>query len=69
MEDLTSYERRLLLGAMWRFRNETAAQLGEAGELAGDDASHEISFIDAMDSAARKLGGDPAMDLYGAPQH
>ena len=33
------------------------------------DVEHEISTMDTLDSAARKLGGDPTKDLYGAPEY
>lgn len=69
MDDLTPYERRLVLGALWRFRSATAEGLSADGALTADDAVHEIDFVDAMDSAARKLGGDPAEHLYGAPRY
>ena len=64
MDDLTPYERRLVLAAMWSWRNKTADELTRTG----DDAVHEIEVVDAMDSAARKLGGDPSEHLYGAPR-
>lgn len=35
----------------------------------GDDPVHEIEVINALDSAAVKLGGDPAKHTYGAPEH
>ncbi len=60
--DLTSHEPRLLLGALWAFRTRTTKQL-EAG---GDDLVHIVETLDTCDSAARKLGGDPQLALYGA---
>jgi hypothetical protein len=64
-QDLTSYERRLALGALWGYRQ----QIGPALTAGGDDEVHEIEVIDALDSAAMKLGGDPAKNMYGAPEY
>lgn len=64
MDDLTNYERRLTLGALWTFRNTVAKDLSAGG----DDPVHEIEMIDACDSAAQKLGGDPGEHMYGAPR-
>jgi hypothetical protein len=68
MDDLTTYERRIVLAAMWNWRNDMANKLTEFGEVTGEDAIHEIEFVEAMDSAARKLGGDPSEKFYGAPR-
>jgi hypothetical protein len=61
-DDLTSYERRLVLGAMWMNRATVERELNAGG----DDPVHIVETMDAFDSAARKLGGDPAIDFYNA---
>ncbi|HEX2042233.1 MAG TPA: hypothetical protein VHF24_06305 [Acidimicrobiales bacterium] len=67
MDDLTNAERRLVLGALWRFRDTLGRNFNEVDT---DEATeHEIQTMELIDSAARKLGGDPAKDLYGAPEY
>ncbi len=59
MDDLTSAERRLVLGALWRFPDTLGRDFNEASTGESDDAEQEIRTMDLIDSAARKLGGDP----------
>lgn len=68
MDDLTDYERRLTLGALWNFRNSLERDYDKAMEGTADDVTHKREFMAALDSAARKLGGDPSEHMYGAPR-
>lgn len=67
MDELTSAERRLVLGALWRFRERLGKDFDGAYSDDSADAIHETSTMNLLDSAAIKLGGDPAAHLYGAP--
>jgi hypothetical protein len=69
MDDLTRYERRLVLAALWDFRMNTAMNLEATSDWAVDELSHEVAVADAIDSAVRKLGGDPSENVYGAPRY
>lgn len=65
MDELTDTERRLVLVALWRFRD----QLGHDFDLAGgNELVFEADSMDRLDAAALKLGGDPAKHFYGAPE-
>lgn len=64
-EDLTSAERRLVLGALWNHRDALGRSFDDVGWIE-DVTMHEIDTMTILDSAAVKLGGDPAKDLYGA---
>lgn len=66
-DDLTPYERRLTLGALWHSKAKAVDGLSARSED-DDDALHVQETGEAYDSAARKLGGDPEKDLYGAPE-
>jgi hypothetical protein len=68
VDDLTSAERRLVLGAMWRLRDSTAADLTAAGAGWTEDVDQRES-VETLDSAARKLGGHPEEYLYGGPRY
>jgi hypothetical protein len=65
LDELTPYERGLTLLALWQYRD----RMGRDLTAAGDDPFHEIKVMDTIDSAAQKLGGDPAKDLYGAAEY
>lgn len=56
-----------MLGALRRFLDILGADYNAAG--ADDDIEHEIETMDQIDSAARKLGGDPTTCLYGAAEY
>ena len=52
--------------ALWRFRDrldDDLATVGLADVYAGET---ETAAIEALDGVARKLGGDPAREFYGA---
>jgi hypothetical protein len=55
--DLTAQEQRMVLIALWRLRLRLRP-----------DASNirKTALVQAVDSAALKLGGDPEEELYGA---
>jgi hypothetical protein len=57
MDDLTESERRLVLAALWRFRGTLGRNFDDA---TGGDPVHEVETMDTLDTAARKLGGNPA---------
>ncbi|MCA1704714.1 MAG: hypothetical protein LC808_16195 [Actinobacteria bacterium] len=69
MDELTTSERRLVLAALWRFKERLGVDFDGASSDDSADALHEISTMDLVDSAARKLGGDPSEHLYGAPKY
>lgn len=69
MDDFTSEERRPVLGALWWYREQLGRDFGAAAGEDTDDAFHEMATMDRLDSAVRKLGGDSAKDLYGAPEY
>jgi hypothetical protein len=68
MDELTSAERRLVLSALWAYRFEVAVKLERARRIQGAEGTemHEIETIDGLDSAARKLSGDPQKKYYNA---
>ncbi len=68
VDDLTPYERRLTLSALWNHKQNMGKLLGEHHDDAGDEM-HELSVMEALDSAAAKLGGDPAATQCGAANH
>jgi hypothetical protein len=65
MEELTSLERRLVLTALWGVRHRIEKHVARLGTSDAEPA-HEREVIDALHNAARKVGGDPSRDLYGA---
>ena len=69
VDDLTSAERRLVLAAIWEFRQGLGKSFDQVKSEDAGDAIHEIETMDTLDSAARKLGGDPAKDRYGSAEH
>jgi hypothetical protein len=69
IEELTNEERRLVLAALWRFRDSLGHSFDTAGMEDWGDAVHEIATMNTLDRGARKLGGDPAKHLYGTPEY
>lgn len=63
--DLTPEERRVALVALWRYRF-VEGEAFDAIDIVDGPHMNEIAAIDLLDSAARKLGGDPSKELYGA---
>ena len=69
-DDLTDAERGLTLGALWAYRRELTMAFDRQGMSEdAEGAVHEIETLDRLDSAARTLRGDPAENLYGAPEY
>jgi hypothetical protein len=62
---LTPYERGLTLLALWGYGDH----IGRALTAADADPFHEIEVIGAVESAAWKLGGDPAKSWFGAAEY
>lgn len=66
-DDLTNFERRLTLAALWNFKYSVVKDIDEQAED-DDDRLRLQETGETCDEAARKLGGDPTKNMYGAPE-
>jgi len=65
MEDLTTEERRLVLAALWLLRERLDRDLESARRDGEEPGGSDLDTLERIESAARKLGGDPVAQLFG----
>ncbi len=67
--NLTDHERRLILAALWYYKTDVVKSFDKNRIGDGEDVvMHELETVDAIESAVRKMGGDPSTRFYGAPE-
>jgi len=65
MDDLTHLEREHVLIALWNYKVAIGEANANTNEATTEHLVAVMDVTDIVDSAARKLGGQPELPLYG----